>query len=53
MEEVGGAQLHLPMHFLQEYNQPKPFKSSNNLERNLPDWLLQGYLDHSLSTKWH
>jgi hypothetical protein len=59
VQQVGGAQLILPMHVLQEYSQPnRPFdpcpnfKDVYDLERNLPDWLLKGLADHSLSEKW-
>ena len=57
--QVGGAQLILPIHVLQEYSQPNrpfdpcpKFNDIYDLERSLPDWLQKGHQDHSLSGMW-
>jgi serine/threonine protein kinase len=49
VEQVGGAQFKLPMHVLQEYNNPnRPFEPCPKfdvqypLQRSLPDWLDKG-----------
>ena len=46
VQQVGGAQLILPIHVLQEYSQPNrpfdpcpKFNDIYDLERSLPDWL--------------
>jgi hypothetical protein len=57
--KIGELQLMLPMHVLQEYNQPNrpfdpcpKFNNEYDLERNLPDWLRNGVLDGSFSLHW-
>lgn len=59
IQKIGGAQLLLPMHALQEYCQPgRPFSPCPNfkddyyLERNLPDWLDKGIKKYKLGENW-